>query len=98
MNVSAGEAPSSMSVTVVYAAADSQRCVTVNLARGSTIADAINRSRLLQEFPDIDLDVNKVGIYGELHELGDVPRDGDRIEIYRPLKVDPKELRRRRSG
>ena len=86
-----------MNVAVVYARSDQQREVLIDLAPGTNIETAIRRSGLLEEFPEIDLAVNAVGIYGELRALGDPVYDGARVEIYRPLKADPKELRRQRA-
>jgi putative ubiquitin-RnfH superfamily antitoxin RatB of RatAB toxin-antitoxin module len=83
-------------VEVIYAMPDVQRCVTVELRPGATLRSAIERSGILLEFPQIDLQVNRVGVFGELRELDDHVDDGDRIEIYRPLRVDPKEARRRK--
>jgi putative ubiquitin-RnfH superfamily antitoxin RatB of RatAB toxin-antitoxin module len=87
---------STVKVVVVYALSDQQRDVPVELAAGDSVESAIRSSGLLQEFPEIDLERNKVGIYGTLSSLSDPVYDGARVEIYRPLKIDPKESRRRR--
>ncbi|ATM94803.1 Uncharacterised protein family (UPF0125) [Yersinia frederiksenii] len=84
-------------VEVVYALPERQYLRTVSLAAGSTVEDAINASGLLELRPDIDLTKNKVGVYSRPVKLGDKVNDGDRVEIYRPLIADPKELRRQRA-
>lgn len=81
-------------VEVVYARPGVQRCVAVDLPSGVTIRAAIERSRIVEEFPEIDFAMNKVGIFNVLHSLDHIVQAGDRIEIYRPLLIDPKEGRR----
>ena len=85
-------------IEVVYARPDHQTVKRVRLPAGSRVAAAITASGLLTEFPEIDLRVNRVGVYAEPVELDSVLEDGDRVEIYRPLLVDPKEARRRRAA
>lgn len=85
-------------VEVVYALPAVQRLRPVKLPAGSTVRDAIERSGLLAECPDIDLAQNKVGIFGKLTRLDAPLREADRIEIYRPLIADPREVRRRRAA
>ena len=70
----------------------------VRVAPGSTVEQAIVASGLLKEIPEIDLGVNPVGIYGKKKTLDTILRPLDRIEIYRPLRADPKESRRRRAA
>lgn len=70
----------------------------VRVAPGSTVEQAIVASGLLKEIPEIDLAVNPVGIYGKKKTLDTILRPLDRIEIYRPLRADPKESRRRRAA
>ena len=62
-----------------------------------TVRAAIEASGVLNDFPDIELTRNRVGIFSKLAQLDTPLRDGDRVEIYRPLQVDPKEARRRRA-
>ncbi|MEQ9745787.1 RnfH family protein [Pectobacterium actinidiae] len=88
---------SAMQVDVVYALPERQYLRTVKLEEGSTVEQAIMASGLLELRHDIDLQVNKVGIYSRAAKLADVVQDGDRVEIYRPLIADPKELRRQRA-
>lgn len=87
-----------MNVEVVYALADKTHSVSLQLPEGATAEQAIRQSGLLQECPDIDLTQNKIGIFSQVQPLDVVLSDQDRVEIYRPLLVDPKESRRRRAG
>ncbi|WJV54682.1 RnfH family protein [Pectobacteriaceae bacterium CE90] len=84
-------------VEVVYALPDRQYLRSLTLADGSTVEQAVVASGLLELRPDIDLSINKVGIYSRPVRLTDVLSEGDRVEIYRPLIADPKELRRQRA-
>jgi putative ubiquitin-RnfH superfamily antitoxin RatB of RatAB toxin-antitoxin module len=84
-------------VEVAYARPDQQICIKLELPAGLSVCDAIRESGLLQRFPEIDLAVSKVGVYGRLCALDDPLQDGDRVEVYRPLTADPKEARRRRA-
>jgi len=86
-----------MKVEVSYATREEQVVVEVELPPGSTLEKAITASGLLNRFPAIDLQHDGVGIFGVRHALTDAVRDGDRVEIYRPLKADPKDQRRRRA-
>ncbi|MGP3591569.1 RnfH family protein [Vagococcus sp. WN89Y] len=86
-----------IAVQVAYALPEKQYLLTVMLNEGATLEEAIRASGLLELRDDIDLKVNKVGIYSRPAKLHDVLRDGDRVEIYRPLIADPKELRRQRA-
>ena len=88
---------SNLSVEVIYALPEKQFLLPVNIADGATIEDAIIASGILSLRADIDLKKNKVGIYSRPVKLNDRVQDGDRIEIYRPLIADPKELRRKRA-
>lgn len=82
-------------VEIVYATLSIQYCECVTIPGGSTALKAIEKSTVLEKFPDIDLSRNKVGIYSRLVKLETVMEDGDRLEIYRPLSADPKTVRRR---
>ncbi|QMD27536.1 RnfH family protein [Citrobacter freundii] len=86
-----------MVVEVAYALPEKQYLQRVTLQKGATVEEAIRASGLLELRPDIDLSKNKVGIYSRPVKLVDVVHDGDRVEIYRPLIADPKELRRKRA-
>jgi len=85
-----------MKVEVAYATPAEQVVVEVELPPDATLAQAIDASGLRQQFPDIDLR-HGVGIFGERRALTDTVCEGDRVEIYRPLKADPKDQRRRRA-
>lgn len=85
-------------VEVAYACPERQVIVPVMLAAGSTLEQAIEQSGVLSEFPEIDLGQNKVGIFGKLARKTAELKPGDRVEIYRPLLADPKEVRRRREA
>lgn len=84
-----------MKVGVVYAKPERQVWLHVELPEGSTVKDAIEKSGVLGQFPDIDLGVQKVGVYGKVTELDTVLEDGARVEIYRPITCDPKTVKRR---
>lgn len=84
-------------VEVCYALPAEQVIFTLGVAAGSTLRDAIGQSGILQRFPEIDLARDRVGRWSQLASLDDPVRAGDRIEIYRPLLADPKEMRRKRA-
>jgi hypothetical protein len=86
-----------ISVEVIYALPTQQTLLHVQLADGATVEDAIRASGVLDAYPEIDLANNKVGIFSKLVKLDDPVRDRDRVEIYRPLIADPKEVRRKRA-
>lgn len=86
-----------ISVEVVYALPEKQYQLYVKVEQGSTVEQAIQKSGLLELRREINLSINKVGIYSRPVKLGDEVNEGDRIEIYRPLIADPKELRRQRA-
>lgn len=86
-----------MRVEVVYALAHRQALYELELAHGQTLQVAVEASGVLADFPEIDLRRNRVGIHAKLATLDTPLRDGDRVEIYRPLAADPKEARRRRA-
>lgn len=92
------ESTDKINVEVAYALPDTQVIVTLEVEPRSTVEDAIIDSGILETFPEIDLKTNKVGIFGKLSKLGQTLRPGDRIEIYRPLIADPKEVRRQRAA
>ena len=83
-------------IEVAYARPDRQILIPLAMGAGATVEEAIHCSGVLQNFPEINLDVNKVGIFGKRVKLNARLRTGDRVEIYRPLPVDPKEMRRQR--
>ncbi len=81
-------------VEVAYARADRQFVIPVEVDAGATLVDAVNASGILERCPEINLETNRVGVFGKLAKLDRIVRDGDRVEIYRPLIGDPKEIRR----
>lgn len=89
--------PGKITVEVAYALPQKQYLQRVTLEEGATVEQAIQASGILALRDDIDLAKNKVGIYSRPVKLHDPVQDGDRVEIYRPLIADPKELRRQRA-
>jgi uncharacterized protein len=85
-----------LSVEVCYALPDAQTLIAVELPAGATLQQALDASGILKRFPSIDLKTQKVGVFGKLKPLDTVLVDHDRVEIYRPLLVDPKVSRQRR--
>lgn len=85
-------------VEVAYARPDEQALVSLEVPEGTTVQQAIERSGVLRRFPEIDLAATKVGIFGKLAKLDNPLREGDRVEIYRPLIADPKEVRKKRAA
>jgi len=83
-----------ISVEVVFALSEHQKLVRVSLRPGAQVADAIAASGLLEEFNASNLEQMPVGIWGRVVDPGSVVREGDRVEIYRPLSRDPREARR----
>lgn len=85
-----------ITVEVVYAKPNEQKILKVEIAEGSTIEQAILASGILALFPEINLSEQKVGVFSKTKLLSDEVYSGERIEIYRPLTIDPKEARRKR--
>ena len=85
-------------IELVYIKPDSQNVLKLEVEKGTTILQALESSGLLEQFPEIDLNVNKVGIYSKIKPLDTVLQADDQVEIYRPLLADPKEARRRRAS
>lgn len=83
-----------LQVEVAVAWPERQVSVPLELAAGSTVADAIRASGVEQRFPELEVRDDAVGVFGELCRPDRVLVDGDRVELYRPLKLDPKEVRR----
>ncbi|MEZ9231778.1 RnfH family protein [Vibrio amylolyticus] len=84
-------------VEVVYALPDEQRVFTLVVNKSMTVEEIIAQSGVLKLYPDIDLGKNKVGVFSRNVKLDATVHDKDRIEIYRPLLADPKEIRRKRA-
>lgn len=85
-------------VEVAYALPKQQVLIQLDVPPGTTVESAILHSGILAQFPDIDLTLNKTGIFSKVVSLDTPLRDRDRIEIYRPLIADPKEIRRQRAS
>lgn len=84
-------------IEVTYPLPDEQRIFKVVVKNDMSVEAIIRQSGILQAYPEIDLAVNKIGIFSRTVKLDASVHDGDRIEIYRPLTADPKEIRRRRA-
>ena len=84
-------------VEVAHARPEKQALLTVDVPRGTSLNEAIELSGIRAEFPDLVVDPARVGIFGIKAKPEDELRDGDRVEIYRPLIADPKEARRKRA-
>ena len=87
----------SIRIEVVYALAHTQTLIAFLVEEGSTVEQAVRKSGILDKHPEIDLANVKLGIWNKATELSATLRDKDRIEIYRPLIADPKEVRRKRA-
>ncbi len=85
-------------VEVAYALPNLQILLSIQVRPGATVRDAIQQSGILDSHPEIDLSSSKVGVFGKLTGLDAVLREGDRVEIYRPLIADPKEVRKLRAA
>ena len=89
------ERRATMHVGVAYADKFKQTWLKLDVPQGSTAGEAIERSGLLAQFPEIDLTQNRIGIFGRLVKLETPLNDGDRVEIYRPITADPETIERR---
>ncbi len=89
---------SSINVEVVYALPTRQEIVRLKLTEGATVQSALDASGLLQKYPLIDPAKNKFGVFGKLVKLDTALRAKDRVEIYRALIADPKEVRKQRAA
>ncbi len=87
-----------LEVQVAYALPAETTLIDLRVDSETTVRSAIEGSGLLARHPEIDLDRNKVGVFGRLVKLDSRLRQGDRIEIYRALRADPKEIRRQRAA
>ncbi len=87
-----------MKVGIAYALPHRQAWFDVEVPDGATIKDAIERSGILRQFPEINLEKQKVGVFSKLSKLDTVLNEGDRVEIYRPITADPKTVPRKAKG
>ncbi|WP_265455044.1 RnfH family protein [Aeromonas salmonicida] len=86
-----------LNIEVVYALPERQTVQRIRVAPETSVLAAIEQSGIVQKHPEIDLSVNKFGIYSRPVKGSELLQDGDRIEIYRPLIADPKEMRKKRA-
>ncbi|EKD74836.1 MAG: hypothetical protein ACD_44C00319G0001 [uncultured bacterium] len=83
-------------IEIVYALADKQTLLTLEVSPTSTAKQALEDSGILKIHPEICLDKSPIGIFGKKIKLSDLLKPGDRLEIYRPLQIDPKKARKLR--
>lgn len=88
-------------IEVAYAGESGELVIPLLIEAGSCLKEAIFQSRIWEQFPELGPDLqmvkNRIGIFGEIKTLETILKDGDRVEIYRNLKIDPKEARRERA-
>ena len=96
--VSDSENKDQIKVEVAYARVDQQVILEVLVDAGTTMEQAVEQSGILQTYPEIDLTKNKMGLFGKLSKKTTELKAGNRVEIYRPLIADPKEVRRKREA
>ncbi|MEM8595802.1 MAG: RnfH family protein [Pseudomonadota bacterium] len=84
-----------MNVGIAFARPTAQVWKNLEVAEDATVRDVIEASGLLEQFPEIDLTVNKVGIFGTVAKLDKAVKEGDRVEIYRPIHPDAELLEKR---
>ncbi|MCR9106013.1 MAG: RnfH family protein [Gammaproteobacteria bacterium] len=87
-----------ITVEVAYALPHKQSILEVQVAEGTTALEAARQSSIVNAYPEIDLDNAKLGIFGKIVSPTQVVRAGERVEIYRPLQADPKEVRKARAA
>ncbi len=85
-------------VEVAYALPHQQLIIPISMPSQTNAEEAIRASGILKKFPEIDLNINQIGIFGKLTKLDTPLRNLDRIEIYRQLIADPKEVRKQRAA
>lgn len=90
--------PEKMIIEVVYPLPGKQEIFAVSLPMGANVRQAIEASGVLLKYPEIDMSKNKIGVYARLAKPDGPLRDRDRVEIYRPLIADPKEVRKQRAA
>lgn len=99
MEVSQSDQPM-INIEVAYALPDKQRIIALQVAEGCTVFDAAEQSNIAAQFPDLDIENSKMGFFGKAisKPKQEVVKEGDRIEIYRPLLADPKLVRKERAA
>ncbi len=98
MPITEGKTIGSINVEVAYALPEKQIIRAVNVDIGTTAGAAIVQSGIMMDFPKLELEEEKVGVFGKATAMTTVLNEGDRVEIYRPLIADPKEVRRKRAA
>lgn len=86
-----------INIEVVYGLPQEQTLLKVQVPSGTSLGEGVKLSGIMDKYPEIDLDKGKFGIFGKLSKTDTELREQDRIEIYRPLLADPKEVRKRRA-
>jgi len=86
-----------INIEVAYALPDVQRVISLQVNEGIELIEAVKQSGILDEFSEIDIEKAKVGIFGKLKKANTALREGDRVEIYRKLIADPKQVRKQRA-
>lgn len=84
-------------IEIAYATPHRQKIIECEIEQGISLRDAVKSSDILQQFPEIDVETCDLGVFGKAVAANYELVDGDRIEIYRPLIADPKEIRRQRA-
>lgn len=86
-------------VEVAYARPEKQKIIELSVAPGTTMLEAARMSGIDEDFPEIDFETMPMGVFGnaEKHPDRRQLREGERVEIYRPLRIDPKQVRRQRA-
>lgn len=84
-----------MHISITYAEPNKQRWIELDVEEGITALDAIRQSGLLEQFPEINLEENKFGVFGKVVKPQHLLKSGDRLEIYRPITADPETVERR---
>jgi len=87
-----------MLVEVAYALEKKQTLLELKVSEGTTLKQAVELSGIIDIYPQIDLTKDKTGIFGKIAKLDAILREKDRIEIYRPLIADPKQVRKERAA
>ncbi len=87
-----------ITVEVVYALPKEQTLLSFEAKEGISAKDAILQSGILEQYPELDIEKMDIGIFGKMKKMTEKLRDKDRVEIYRPLIADPKEIRKRRAA
>ncbi len=87
-----------ITVEVVYALPKEQTLLSFTAKEGISAKDAILQSGILEQYPELDIEKMDIGLFGKMKKMTEKLRDKDRVEIYRPLIADPKEVRKRRAA